>query len=151
MTRRGPRWLGSVLSVVLVGFAASLLGCASIGPVTPVTVPDVKSVTGTWQGIVYRSGFTTGDTFTLTIHDDGTYEVVSAAPRGSAPPIGISRGRGTITIKDGRLLFEGVNGRGVGMLLRNPGGDLVMNVDATLSDNSTMTAKLFPGGSARGR
>jgi hypothetical protein len=32
----------------------------------------------------------------------------------------------------------------VGTLLRNPAGDLVMNVDATLSDNSTLSAKLWP-------
>src|SRR5215813_758077 len=105
MTPRGFQWLGIVLSVILVGIAASLLGCASLGPVTPVTVPDVKSVTGDWKGIVYRSGFTAGDTFALTIHDDGTYEVVSAAPAGSTPPIGISQGHGKIAIKDGRLVF----------------------------------------------
>ena len=144
MTSRGPHWLGIVLSVILVGLATSLLGCASFGPVTPVTVPDVKSVTGTWKGIVYRSGFTAGDTFTLTIHDDGNYEVELAAPAGSSPAIGISQGHGKLAIKDGRLLFEGVNGHGVGTLLRNPGGELVMNVDATLTDNSTVTAKLFP-------
>ncbi len=76
--------------------------------------------------------------------DDGTYEVVLAEPVGTSQPIGITRGHGKIAIKDGRLLFEGVNGHGVGTLLKNPGGDLVMNVDATLNDNSTLTAKLFP-------
>ena len=143
MTPRGPRRLGRVLSVILVGFAASLLGCASLGPVTQVTVPDVKSVTGTWKGLIYRSGISP-DYATLTIHDDGTYEVVLAEPVGTSQPIGITRGHGKIAIKDGRLLFEGVNGRGVGTLLKNPGGDLVMNVDATLNDNSALTAKLFP-------
>ena len=143
MTPRGPRRLGRVLSMILVGFAASLLGCASLGPVTQVTVPDVKSVTGTWKGLIYRSGISP-DYATLTIHDDGTYEVVLAEPVGTSQPIGITRGHGKIAIKDGRLLFEGVNGHGVGMLLKNPGGDLVMNVDATLNDNSTLTAKLFP-------
>ena len=143
MTPRGPRRLGRVLSVILVGFAASLLGCASLGPVTQVTVPDVKSVTGTWKGLIYRSGISP-DYATLTIHDDGTYEVVLAEPVGTSQPIGITRGHGKIAIKDGRLLFEGVNGRGVGTLLKNPGGDLVMNVDATLNDKSTLTAQLFP-------
>jgi hypothetical protein len=42
MTPRGQRRLGRVLAVILVGFAASLLGCASLGPVTQVTVPDVN-------------------------------------------------------------------------------------------------------------
>jgi hypothetical protein len=143
MTPRGHRRLGRVLAVILVGFAASLLGCASLGPVTQVTVPDVKSVTGTWKGLIYRSGISP-DYATLTIHDDGTYEIVLAEPVGTSQPIGITRGHGKIAIKDGRLLFEGVNGRGVGTLLKNPGGDLVMNVDATLNDNSTLTAELFP-------
>jgi hypothetical protein len=100
-------------------------------------------VTGTWKGLIYRSGISP-DYATLTIHDDGTYEIVLAEPLGTPQPIGITRGHGKIAIKDGRLLFEGVNGRGVGTLLKNPGGDLVMNVDATLNDNSTLTAELFP-------
>jgi len=32
----------------------------------------------------------------------------------------------------------------VGTLLRNPAGDLVMSIDATLSDNTTVSAKLWP-------
>ena len=149
MTRR-PRSLVTVLFAIIAGFSASLLGCASMGPVTPVSVPDVKSVTGTWKGLLYESGISP-NYLTLTIHDDGTYDVVAASPVGTSQPIGITRGHGKIAIKDGRLLFEGEKGRGTGTLLRNPGGDLVMNIDATLSDNSTVTAKLFPGASAPGR
>jgi len=122
---------------VVVAFVASLAACAKVGPATQVTVPDVKSVTGTWKGIVHRSGFEP-DYVTMTIKEDGSFDVVSAQRSGS------SRGRGKIVVRDGRLLFEGERGHGVGTLLRNPGGDLVMNVDATLSDNSVLTAKLFP-------
>ena len=45
-------------------------------------------------------------------------------------------------ITEGRLILEGEKGRGVGTLLRHPAGDRFMSTDATLSDNSTVTAKL---------
>jgi hypothetical protein len=32
----------------------------------------------------------------------------------------------------------------VGTLLKNPAGDLVMTIEATLSDDSTLSAKLWP-------
>jgi len=96
----------------------------------------MKSVAGTWKGIVYdRSGFEP-NYVELTIREDGSYDVVSTRP------IGASRGKGKIVISEGRLLFEGERGRGVGTLLRSRGGDLIMNVDATLSDNSTLSAEL---------
>ena len=125
-------------AIVVVVFAASLLGCASLGPATPAAVLDVKSMTGTWKGIVYRSSFEP-DSIVLTIHDDGSYEVVSTRPGGT------SSGSGKIVVSDGRLLLEGQRGQGVGNLLRNRAGDLVLNIDMTLDDNTTLTAKLWPG------
>ena len=134
-----PRSLWTVLAVtVVMGLAASLAGCASIGPVTQVTVPDIKSVTGTWKGVVYRSGVEP-ENVTMTIREDGTFDVVSA------DKVGASRGSGKIVIRDGRLILEGEHrGHGVATLLKNPSGDLVMNVEGTLSDNSTLSAKLWP-------
>jgi hypothetical protein len=138
MTRNALRSFAAVLTAtVVVAFAASVLGCASYGPATRVAVPDVKSLTGTWKGTVYRSGFEP-ESVTLAIHDDGSYDVVLAGPSGT------SRGRGKILVSDGRLLVEGEKGRGAGTLLRSPAGDLVMNVDMILNDNSTLTAKLWP-------
>ena len=133
------RSLWTVLAVtVVMGLAASLAGCASIGPVTQVTVPDIKSVTGTWKGVVYRSGVEP-ENVTMTIREDGTFDVVSA------DKVGASRGSGKIVIRDGRLILEGEHrGHGVATLLKNPSGDLVMNVEGTLSDNSTLSAKLWP-------
>jgi hypothetical protein len=55
---------------------------------------------GTWKGIVYRSGIEP-DFVALTIHEDGSYDLVSAQPRGQ------SQGKGKIVISDGRLLLEG--------------------------------------------
>jgi hypothetical protein len=139
MAANGLRSLWTVLGVtIMIGLAASLAGCASIGPVTQVSVPDIKSVTGTWTGIVYRSGGEP-ENVALTIREDGTYDVVST------DKVGASRGSGKIVIRDGRLVIEGQRGRGVGTLLRNPAGDLVMNVEATMNDNSILSAKLWPG------
>ena len=139
MIRSALRSFSAVLTAaVVVAFAASLLGCASYGPAARFAVPDVKSVTGTWKGTVYRSGFEP-ESVALAIHDDGSYDVVLAGSSGT------SRGRGKIVVSDGRLLVEGAKGRGAGTLLRNPGGDLVMNVEMILDDNSTLTAKLWRG------
>jgi len=138
MAAKGLRSLWTVFGVtIMIGLAAALAGCASVGPVTQVSVPDIKSGTGTWKGIVYRSGGEP-ENITLTIREDGTYDIVSA------DKVGASRGSGKIVISDGRLVIEGERGRGVGTLARNGGGDLVMNVDATLNDNSTLSAKLWP-------
>ena len=138
MTRSALRSFAAVLTaIVVVASAASLLGCASYGPVIPVAVSDVKSLAGTWEGIVYRSDFERGSV-ALTIHDDGSYDIVMTGSSGT------SRGRGRILVSDGRLLVEGEKGRGGGTVLRNRAGDLVMNVDMILNDNSTLTAKLWP-------
>jgi hypothetical protein len=138
MTSNRARSLWTALTTtVIVGFAASLIGCASVGPVAPVAVSDVKSVAGTWKGIVYRSSLEP-EQVVLTIREDGSYDLVSAQP------LGTSRGKGKIAVSDGRLLIEGEKGRGVATVLKNPAGDRVMNIEATLSDNSTLTAKLWP-------
>ena len=138
MTRSALRSFGVVITAtVVVASAASLLGCASYGPVTRVAVLDVKSLIGTWKGTVYRSGFEP-ESVALTTHDDGSYDVVLTGSSGT------SRGRGKILVSDGRLLVEGEKGRGAGTLLRSPAGDLVMDVDMILNDNSTLTAKLWP-------
>ena len=130
------RSFGAVLTAtVAVAFSASLLGCASYGPATRVAVQDVKSLIGTWKGTVYRSSFAP-DAVTLTIHDDGSFDVVSDRRRAR-------HGTGKIVVSEGRLLVEGRRGGGTGTLLRNPAGDLVLDVEMTLNDNSILTAKLW--------
>jgi hypothetical protein len=137
MTSSGTRSLWAIITMtVVIGFVASLPGCASVGPVVPVVVSDVKSVAGTWQGVVYGPG-SEPDYVELTIRDDGSYDLVSRQA------IGESRGRGKIVLSGGRLIMEGERGRGVVTLMRNQAGNLVMNIDATLSDNSTLSAKLW--------
>ena len=137
MTRTGLGSLGTVLTAFVVGFVATLVGCASLGPVTPIAVSDIKTVAGTWKGVVYRRSVFEPENVTLMIREDGSYDVVSAQE-----PIGMSRGQGKIVIDEGRLIFQGENGRGVGTVLRDPAGNLMMEVHATMSDNSTLSAKL---------
>ena len=137
MTRTGLGSLGTVLTAFVVGCVSTLVGCASLGPLTPVAVSDIKAVAGTWKGVVYRRSVFEPDNVTLMIREDGSYDVVSAQE-----PIGVSHGKGKIVIDEGRLIFEGVNGRGVGTVLRDPAGNLMMEVHATMSDNSTLSAKL---------
>ena len=137
MPRSGSRWFAIVLPVLVLGLAAGLGGCASVGPVAPVTVSDVKDVAGTWRGAVYQSSQFSPDYITLTIREDGSYDVVT-----TRQPVGTSRGRGKVTIGEDRLLFEGPRGRGVGRLRRDPDGSLMILVDGTLSDNSTLSAQL---------
>ena len=138
MTRKLRSFAAALTATVVVASAAaSLFGCASYGPATIVAVSDVKSVTGTWKGTVYRSGFEP-ESVALVIHDDGSYDVVLVGSSGT------SRGRGKVLVSDGRLLVEGAKGRGAGTMLRSPTGDLVLNVDMILNDNSTLSAKLWP-------
>jgi hypothetical protein len=137
MTPSSRRLVYRILAVaVIVGSSVSLVGCASIGPVTPVAVSDVKSLSGTWEGTVYLPG-SERDDVTLTIRDDGSYDVVSKRS------LGVSSGKGHIVISDGRLVIAGERGRGVGIVLRNPAGDVLMKVDMTLSDNRNLSAELW--------
>lgn len=137
MTPTSPRQVRRIIAIaVIVGLWVSLAGCARLGPVTAVAVPDIKSVSGTWRGIVYLPGSERND-ITVTIRDDGSYDAVSVKN------IGVSRGKGHIVIRDGSLIIEGQRGRGTGSVLRNSAGDVVMKVQMTLSDNSTLSAELW--------
>ncbi|PWU21032.1 MAG: hypothetical protein C5B48_11765 [Candidatus Rokuibacteriota bacterium] len=115
MTRTNLRSLGTVLTACVVGFAVTLVGCASLGPVTPVAVSGIEAVTGTWKGIVYPTSESDPDYVTLTIREDGSYDVVS----GRHPIWESSRGKGKIVISEGQMVMEGDRGRGIARLLRD--------------------------------
>jgi hypothetical protein len=137
MTPSSRRLDWRVLAViVIVGLSVSLAGCAGIGPVKLLAVSDIRSVSGTWEGTVYLPG-SERDDVTLTIRDDGSYDVVSKTN------LGVTSGKGHIVIRDGRLVIEGERGRGAGRVVRNPGGDVLMKVEMTLSDNSNLSAELW--------
>jgi hypothetical protein len=135
MTLSNRRSVVLVAAVIFV-WAVLLLGCASIGPATPVAVSDVQSLSGTWEGVVYLPG-SERDDVTLTISADGSYDVVSKRS------LGVTTGKGRILVSDGRLVIEGNRGRGAGTLLRGPSGDVLIKVEMTLSDNSNLSAELW--------
>jgi hypothetical protein len=136
MTLTGERSLWTVRALT-VAVAASLAGCAALGPVTPVAVTDITSVAGKWEGVVYGPG-AEEDYVELTIREDGSYDAVS---RGT---YGASRGNGKIVVRDGRLILHGQKGTGVATVAKSPSGDRIMTIAATLSDNSTLSASLSP-------
>jgi hypothetical protein len=132
------RWLRTVLiTTAVVGFAFTLFGCGSFGPSSPVAVSDIKSVAGTWKGVLYGPG-SEQKNVELTIREDGSYDVVSQQTYGA------SRGKGKIEISEGRLILRGERGRGVATVHSDRAGDRVMNVEATLSDNTMLSARLWP-------
>ena len=74
---------------------AALAGCASMPGLTPVSVEDVRALTGTWQGwLVTDRGF---NLINFEIRADGSFEV-------SGPWV---RGSGVLVVTDGRLRFDG--------------------------------------------
>lgn len=101
-------------------------------------VSDVKSITGKWVGLVYASNAAQPDSIELAIREDGSYDVVHRRT------VGTSHSRGKIEISGGRLVFQGERGRGTGLVMSSPGGERVMKIDATLSDNATLSANLWP-------
>jgi hypothetical protein len=135
MTPSRRRLIDLAVLVVLAS-SVSLVGCSSIGPVTEVAVSDVKSLSGTWQGTVYLPG-SERDDVTLTISDDGSYEVVSRRS------LAVTTGMGRILVENGRLVIEGKRGQGSGTVLRSPNGYDLMKVEMTLSDNSHLAAELW--------
>ncbi len=133
MIPNGSRLLWT--AAVVLGFAVSLVGCASLGPSSPVPVSNIGAVAGTWKGIVYGPG-SERQSVDLMIKPDGSYEVVARQP------IGESHSKGKVVVSDGRLLFEGERGRGIGTLLTNAAGNRIMSIEATLSDGRILTAQL---------
>jgi hypothetical protein len=139
MTLHGPRQLWAMLTIAtVVGLAASLVSCASIGPTTSVAVSDVKSLAGKWAGVVYAPGYDDGIKIDMTIREDGSYDVASRQRDPS------SSGKGKIVLTDGRLIVEGQRGNGVATLQRGPGGLRILSIEMTLSDNSYLSAELSP-------
>ena len=143
MTRSGRRSVRSVVAVtVIVGFA-SLAGWLR-QPRAGHARCGLGRQIGQWHVGRHRvpaplqPGSERNDV-TLTIRDDGSFDVVSKKL------LGASRGTGRIVISDGRLVVEGARGlRGVGTVLRNPAGDVLMKIEGTLADNSTLSATLWP-------
>jgi hypothetical protein len=81
--------------IIAVLVIATLAGCASVPSSTPVSVEDVKALTGTWQGwLVTERGF---NLINFEIRADGSFEVSGRSVRAS----------GILAVTDGQLRFDG--------------------------------------------
>ena len=88
---------------------------------------------------MYRSSNVPPESVELTIREDGSFHIESRER------IGASHGRGKIVIRDGRLILQGEDAsRGVGTLHASSEGSRVLYIEATLSDNSMVSAQLSP-------
>ena len=72
-----------------------------------VPVTEVKSVAGQWAGTLARDTNPREDWVRVTIDQDGTYDFSSARQ------IGVLTGKGTLSVKDGKLVGESPRGTSV--------------------------------------
>src|SRR6267143_139174 len=86
--------------IIAVLVIATLAGCASVPTPTPVSVDDVKALTGTWQGwLVTERGF---NLINFEIRADGSFEVTGLW-RGTLVPEGTGERRALRLERDDRL------------------------------------------------
>lgn len=115
----------SGLAMLIV--VATVAACA--GPRTSVRtddavipISDVRSVAGTWAGVVSRStGSDEGDWLEFSVNDDGTFQAFSARQ------IGTLLGTGPLTITNGRMAAVGPHGTAMLTLYDRHGRALVMD------------------------
>ena len=139
------RWSVRAMGIVLL---LSLAACASggaspgSGPGTPIAVTDVKSIAGQWVGLMDLPGGGSGrdDQFLqVTVREDGTYEAKSART------IGIMDARGTVTVRDGRLVLQGASGSQGTATLFSREGQRTLMVEMRDPNQGKATARLRPG------
>ena len=105
-----------------------------------MVVADVKSVAGRWAGLMDLPGGVRNQDQSVEVHvlPDGTYRATSART------IGMLDARGTVAVKDGRLVMQGEQGaRGQGTLFSRDGETLLM-IDMTRPDGARVSARLRP-------
>lgn len=91
-------WLG-----ILLVAALGLVACASLEPSpepqwVQVPIADFNSVAGKWEGVLITQPRSRDEQWVrVRIGEDGTYEFASYRD------IGVFQGRGSFTLKDGRM------------------------------------------------
>jgi predicted small secreted protein len=129
------RSIGAWLALALA--AATLASCAATtgrGRATLVPVTDLRTVAGTWTGLVRQGTSAPDDWVELTIRADGAYEA------SSAPAIGAFKERGTLRLDGGALRSSGPNGSAVYRLYYQ-GGARVLLAEYTAKDGTPYSAE----------
>jgi hypothetical protein len=105
----------------------------------PVAVTDVRSLAGRWAGLMdLPGGGRDVQYLEVTVREDGTYQATSART------IGVMDARGTIALRDGRLVIQGVSGaRGTATLYSRQGQSTLL-IDMTGANQNRTTARLQP-------
>jgi len=129
-----------LVSVSLLAACAGLRTQQQI-PLSPVPITEIKSVEGTWEGLVInaRTGKDAGRVVVvLTSHDAyGTYSFGGATAQG--PLVGTGR----VTVQSGRLSSE-MGQRMVGFTLCLRGSEKVMMAHIFGKDGNPYYAELTP-------
>ena len=120
--------------------ACSLLDHQPSSVLEPVALTDLKTATGTWEGVMVRSPATrSNDWVTLRIEEDGMYRFESFRT------IGVFSGDGRFVLEDGKLISRIPNGTITAQLHRQTGGSgYVLVTEGITSDGLIYRAQLTP-------
>jgi hypothetical protein len=119
-----PRFLG----LVLTGLIA--VNCVALPPSQPAR--DIKAIAGNWHGSVQGGGWTRTVEATLTIGQDGRYEV---------NVIGGEKFPGKIEVVDGKYRYNSDAGRTGTYTLHEGDGQRVLNL---VGDEGRSTGQFWP-------
>ena len=81
MRRRHGRWRQGAWGALAIVLTACAAGGGATSPGTPVTITDVKTVAGRWEGLMSpETGRERDDFIEVAIGENRTYEAKSHAP-----------------------------------------------------------------------
>ena len=123
------------LAMVLVAGACASTGQSRYGAV--VSIPDLKSVAGRWDGILQSGDDLREDFLNFVLNADGTYEA------GSARTVGALEGRGRAEVQNGQLRLTSQRSSGIGTLY-DKDGKRTLVVQVTGANGRQFTARLTP-------
>ncbi|HJT19861.1 MAG TPA: hypothetical protein VJ746_05300 [Nitrospira sp.] len=132
-----------ILAIVLSGHV--IMACSQLDPagsmlLEPVPITEIKSVAGTWEGLVVRTpADRREDWVTLRIQDDGTYRFEAFRT------IGVFSGTGRFELQDGKLSTKSERGSMSLQLQRHPGkDDRILKAQGQTADGLQYSSSLTP-------
>jgi len=125
------------LAVVLVAGACASASTGQSRYGTMVSIPDLKSLAGRWDGILQAGDDLREDFLNLVLNADGTYET------GSARTTGALEGRGRAEVLNGQLRISSQRASGIGTLY-DKDGKRTLIVQITGANGRQFTARLTP-------
>lgn len=132
---------GAIAMAILTVAACSAVSSRDTRQWTPTAVTDLKSVAGTWEGILVGVAGPRADEdwVRLTIGETGAYEFASYRT------IGVFSGKGNLTLTDGRLTAQSDKGKMALQLFRDAAdGERMLRAEAATSDGQKYSAQLTP-------